>query len=643
MAVTRAPYGSWRSPVSAQDVAAGGVRLGGVALDGRDTYWIESRPAEAGRCAVVRLGPDGVPRDVTPPDMSVRTRAHEYGGGAFAVSEGTLVFSRFADQRLYRQDPGAAPEPITPPCPDGALRYADCLVDRARDRVVCVREDHTGPGEAVNTLVSVALDGSGVEVLASGHDFYSSPRLSPDGGRLAWLAWRHPNMPWDGTDLFVGGLSGDGSLAGARRVAGGPAESIFQPEWSPDGALYFISDAGGFWNPYRLRDGRAEALCPREAEFGVPQWAFGMSTYAVLPDATLLCAFTERGRWQLARLDPADGRLAPIDTPYTEIGSVRAAGGRAVFAAASPAQALRLVELDPDTHAETELRRFSSVEVDPGCVSLPEPIEFPTAGGQTAHALFYPPANRDFEAPEGERPPLVVRCHGGPTGAASTALSLRMQYFTSRGFAVLDVNYRGSSGYGRAYREQLDGRWGVADVEDCVAGAEHLAARGDVDRDRLAIAGSSAGGYTVLCALTFRDVFRAGASYYGISDLEALTRDTHKLESRYNDRLVGPYPERRDLYRERSPIHHADRLSCPVIFLQGLEDRVVPPDQAERMVEALRRKGLPVAYLAFEGEPHGFRRADTIRRAIEAELFFYARVLGFPLGEELPPVPIENL
>jgi dipeptidyl aminopeptidase/acylaminoacyl peptidase len=640
-----APYGSWTSPITADSIASATITLGQIALDGEDVYWSELRPTEGGRVVVVRRSPDGRTTDVTAAPFNARTRVHEYGGGAYAVADGTVYFSNFADQRLYRQDPGATPRPLTPATD---LRYADGVIDRARGRIICVREDHTDPSrEAVNTLVSVALNATTGDdrghVLVSGNDFYSSPRLSPDAARLAWLTWNHPNMPWDGTELWVAEVAADGSLVRSERVAGGVDESIFQPEWSPDGVLHFVSDRTGWWNLYRLRDGRVEPLYEMEAEFGQPQWVFGASTYGFAVDGRIICAYTQRGTWQVAGLDVATHRLQPIDTPYSTIGEVRVAPGRAVFRGGSATEPLSIVRLDPDTGRCEVLRRSSEVTVDPGYVSIPEAIEFPTAHGLTAHGFFYTPRNRDYTAPSGERPPLLVKSHGGPTSATSTAFNLGIQYWTSRGIAVLDVNYGGSTGNGRAYRQRLDGQWGIVDVDDCVNGARYLAQRGLVDGSRLAIDGGSAGGYTTLCALTFRDAFKAGASYFGVSDAEALAKETHKFESRYLDRLIGPYPAQHDLYRARSPIHFADRLSCPTIFFQGLEDRVVPPNQAERMVEVLRARGVPVAYLAFEGEQHGFRRAETIKRSLEAEIYFYSRVFGFDIADPVEPVPIENL
>lgn len=637
-----APYGSWRSPITSQLIAAETIGLTEIALDGDDIYWIEMRPAEGGRYVVVRRMPDGGMADITPLPFNARTRVHEYGGGAFLAAEGTVYFSNFTDQRLYRQDPGCEPRPITP---EEDLRHADGVIDRRRGRMILVREDHrSSDREAVNSLVTLGLEGGeGGKVLVSGNDFYSSPHLSPDGSRLAWLTWNHPNMPWDGTELWVAELKADGSVDGAELVAGGTHESIFQPEWSPDGVLCFVSDRTGWWNLYRWRDGQIEPILEMEAEFGRPQWVFGMSTYGFESATRIICSYTREGTWHLASLDLRTGELEAIETPYTEIAFLRVASGRAVFCAASPTQPTSIVQLDLATRDLEVLRRSSQATVDPGYLALPEAIEFTTAQGLRAHAFYYAPRNRDYVAPPGERPPLLAMSHGGPTSATSSALSLGIQYWTSRGFAVLDVNYGGSTGYGRGYRQRLDGQWGVVDVDDCVSGALDLLERGEVDGERLAIRGGSAGGYTTLCALTFRKHLRAGASYFGVSDLEALAKDTHKFESRYLDRLIGPYPERLDLYHERSPLHFADQLSCPVIFFQGLEDEVVPPNQAEMMVGALLAKGLPVAYVPFEGEQHGFRRAENIKRALDAELYFYSRVFGFELADPVEPVPIENL
>ena len=643
MSSTRiAPYGSWKSPISSDLVATAGVGLGQPHLDGQDLYWLEQRPTEGGRNVLVRRAPDGSRADLTPPPLNVRTRVHEYGGGACLVYGGTAYFSNYADQRLYRQRPGEEPEPLTPEAP---MRYADAIVDARRGRLVLVREDHTASDqEAVNTIAAVPLAGGDVgQVLVSGSDFYAYPRLSPDGSRLAWISWNHPNMPWDGAELWVAEVNADGSLGRRQQIAGGPEESIFQPSWSPDGVLYFVSDRTGWWNLYRWREGRVEPICPMEAEFGQPLWVLGPRTYAFASADHIVCTYCIKGTWHLGSLDPNTGRLEEIVTPYTGLREPEVAAGWVYFVGGSPTEPPTLARLDLSSRRLEVIRRSYEVKIDAGYLSSPQSIEFPTAHGERAYGFYYPPRNRDYQAPSDERPPLLVKSHGGPTSATSTTLSLGIQYWTSRGIAVLDVNYRGSTGYGTAYRRKLNGLWGIADVDDCVHGALFLARQGAVDGKRLAISGGSAGGYTTLCALAFRQVFSVGASYFGVSDPEMLARDTHKFESRYLDHLIGPYPQRRDRYLERSPLHHADQFSCPVIFFQGLEDRIVPPNETEVMAEAVRRKGLPVAALYFEGEQHGFRRAENIKRSLEAELYFYSRIFGFELGEPVEPVPIENL
>ncbi len=644
-----AAYGSWASPITADAIVAGSVRLGLAALDGQDAYWLEGRASEGGRNALVRAGADGMVGEVTPSIFNVRTRVHEYGGGAFAVRNGLVVFVHDGDQRLYRLDAtGGDPQPLTPES-DGALRYADIVFDAGRDRVICVREDHRGGGEAVNSIVAVSLAGEagGDEgaILVEGTDFVAAPRLSPDGSRLVWLAWNHPSMPWDGTDLKEAEFTESGKLGAESQVAGGVAESIFQPEWSPNGDLIFVSDRSGWWNLYRQASGTTEiqALYPMAAEFGLPLWVFGMRTYDVLDDGRIVCAYCESGTWSLAILDPERRHLDRIDLPYHEIDNVSASGSTVLFHGGSPSTPKAIVRLDLATGERIELRRATEKVPDAGYLSMPRTVEFPTEGGLTAFGFFYPPSNRDFVGPEGERPPLLVLSHGGPTGATEPSFELPIQYWTSRGIAVLDVNYGGSTGYGRAYRERLNGAWGIVDVDDCCNGARWLADQGEVDGARLMIRGGSAGGYTTLAALTFRDVFAVGASHYGISDLETMATDTHKFESRYLDNLIGPYPERKDLYEERSPIHFTELLSCPLILFQGLEDKVVPPSQAETMYAAVKAKGLPVAYIPFAGEQHGFRRAENVKRALEAELYFYGKVLGFEPADAIEPVPIENL
>jgi dipeptidyl aminopeptidase/acylaminoacyl peptidase len=638
-----APYGSWASPISPAMVVSAARGFAGIVLSGETIYYGESRPNEGGRIVVVRRDAGGTTRDVTRPGYNVRTRVHEYGGISFTVDGETVYFSNFSDQRLYRQDGGGQPMLITPEAP---LRYAEPIVDRARNRLICVREDHSQSDiNAVNTLVAMPLDGDevGGTVLVSGNDFYSSQRLSPDGSQLAWLTWNHPNMPWDGTELWVADVQADGALANSRRVAGGPEESIFQPEWSPDGVLHFVSDRTEWWNLYRWGDGQIESLYPMEVEFGGPQWVFGNPKYGFVSESEILCSYTSQGIWHLAHLNISTGQLTRIETPYTVISNLVVGPQQAVFIGASPTQAQSLVRLDLGSDTTEVLRASDDVTVDARYISAPEPVEFPTEHGQTAHAFYYAPKNPDYTAPEGEQPPLLVFSHGGPTSATQGMLSLGYQFWTTRGFAIVDVNYGGSTGYGRSYRQRLNGQWGIVDLDDCVNAARYLVERGLADPDRLAIRGGSAGGYTTLCALTFRDMFHAGASHFGVSDLEGLAKETHKFESRYMDSMVGPYPEAREVYRQRSPIHYADRLNTPVIFFQGLEDKVVLPNQAEILVDALRVKGVPVAYLPFEGEGHGFRRAENIQRTLEAELYFYSRVFDFPLADEIEPVPIDNL
>ena len=639
-----APYGSWASPITSDLIVASSIGLGEILVDGRDVYWIEMRPQEQGRTVVVRLSHDSQPEEVTPAipangqsAFNVRSRVHEYGGGAYLVDDGVVYFCNDADQRLYRQERGAAPVPITEAAakPRG-LRHADGVMDRTRKRMVWVCEDHTtGAAQPVNALVDISADGARPpHVLVSGNDFYAAPRLSPDNARLAWLEWRHPNMPWDGTELWVGRFAPDGTIADRRKVAGGDAESVLQPEWSPDGALYFVSDRSGWWNIYRIVGdpfgGESEAVYPLEAEFGSAQWGFRPSRYVFASAKRLMCSYYRNGSASLAAVDLDTLSVTPIATEFTEIASLRADADNVYFVGASPTHFPAVVQLTPSSGqvAIIKLSNAEDVQAYQGCLSIVQPIEFPTENGQTAFGLFYPPVNNDFSAPTDELPPLIVRSHGGPTSAFSSTLDCGVQYWTSRGFAVLNVNYGGSTGYGRAYRERLRGKWGIVDVDDCVNGARHLAASGKVDGKRMAIRGGSAGGYTTLCALTFHNVFKTGASYYGVSDLEALAKDTHKFESRYLDGMIGPYPARRDLYIERSPVHFADRLSVPIAFFQGAEDPIAPPNQAEAMVDALKAKGLPFQYLLFDGEQHGIRRAQTIKRTLDAELYFYSIFLS---------------
>jgi dipeptidyl aminopeptidase/acylaminoacyl peptidase len=653
---TVAPYGSWSSPISPADVARGGRRLGAptLAADGA-VWWAEGRPTEGGRSALMRRPAGGEPAEVTPAGANVRTRVHEYGGAAWKLLGPELcVYVDFADQRLYRLELGGQPVAITPePEQPAALRYADFELTPDGKTLFCVREVHDGGPEPENQLVSLPLDGSKPPlVIAGGRDFYSFPRVSPDGLWLAFTCWDHPNMPWDATELWVTPAHDPGA---ARPLAAGAGESVFAPAWDSHDRLRFVSDRDGWWNLYRtIVDFGApdaaedlpavEQLTVERADLGHPQWIFGLQTHVELEDGTLVVIRTEDATEQLFALDGGGGALRDLDLPFTAFGTpaLSARAGKVAFAAATPADPSAVVVLDVAAGSVETIRTASEETVDPTLIAAPRAIEFPTGDGDTAHAFFYPPTNPDFVGPEDERPPLIVVSHGGPTSHVTPALDSEFLFWTSRGFGVVDVNYRGSSGYGRAYREKLKGTWGIVDTEDCIASARFLAENGEVDGERLAIRGGSAGGYATLCALVFHDDFAAGASYYGVADTETLARDTHKFEARYLDGLIGPYPERADLYRERSPIHFVERLSSPVILFQGLEDEIVPPNQAETMVAAMAANGIPHAYLAFEGEQHGFRKSETEIRCLEAELYFYGRILGFEPADDLEPVAIES-
>ncbi len=635
-----APYGAWKSPITSDLIVSETIGLGQIAVDGADIYWLELRPAEAGRNVLVRCTPEGKITDVTPAPLNVRSRVHEYGGGAFTVDQGTVYFVNFADQNLYCQVGDAAPVQLTD---TPGLRYADGLADSHHQRLIWVEEDHRASEHQVsNRLVSIGRDGIS-QILADGHDFFASPCLSPDGEWLAWLTWDQPQMPWDGTELWLAAVQPDGKLGTAERVAGGPKESIFQPRWSPVGELWFVSDRSNWWNLYRrMAAGQIEPVMPMAAEFGLPQWVFGQSTYAFVGTNQLVCTYNQEGIWYLASLELSTQTWQELATPYSELSNLQATPDGVVFQGSSATLPAAIATLNLTTGKIQVLRSSTQVNLEAGYLSQPQAIAFPTSSGLTAYGLYYPPQNQDYTAPAGEHPPLLVKSHGGPTAATSSSFNLSIQYWTSRGFAFLDVNYRGSTGYGRDYRQQLEGQWGIADVEDCIHGAEYLVEQGLVDGDRLGIRGSSAGGYTTLAALTFYDTFKAGASYFGVSDLEALAKDTHKFEARYLDLLIGPYPEQQAIYQQRSPINFVEQLTCPVIFFQGLEDKVVPPNQAEAMVEVLVAKGLPVAYVAFPEEQHGFRQAANIKRALEAELYFYSQIFAFPLAEKIEPVIIQG-
>nr|WP_205864132.1 prolyl oligopeptidase family serine peptidase [Planosporangium mesophilum] len=647
------PYGEWPSPISAADVARSGVTIGFVAAVGDDVWWDETRPRESGRTVVVRRRADGTVTDVLPQPWHARTRAHEYGGKAWlpvpaAPGRGpALVFAHWDDQRLYLLEDGAdEPRPLTPePAEPAALRYADPVLTGDGAEVLCVREAHRD-GRIERHIVAVPLDGGAaadggrVREVAGGSDFLASLRISPSGDRIAWIAWDHPRMPWDGTELRVARLE-NGVARDVRTLLGGPEESVLQPEWADDATLYAVSDRSGWWNLYRVGvdSGEARPLCPREEEFGFPMWLLGRVSYALLGDGRLV-VLHGTGTYALGILDPDTGKLDDLDAPFTVWKSTLAIGDGCVLGVAgSASEPYTVVRVDPDAGAVERLRPSLDRIPDPAYLPHPRSEALPGPHGRVVHAHVYPPRNPEALAPEGEKPPCVVFVHGGPTGQAEQVLKLEIAYFTSRGIGVVDVDYGGSAGYGRAYRDLLAGQWGVVDVEDCVAAARALAERGEADPARLAIRGGSAGGWTTLAALTGTDVFAAGTSYFGVAELLSFAEDTHDFESRYLDGLIGPLPEARDLYVERSPLTHVDRVSCPVLLLQGSDDRVVPPSQSLIVRDALAAKGIPHAYLEFEGEQHGFRMESTIIASQEAELSFYGQVFGF----EPPGVPTLEL
>ena len=637
------PYGAWPSPVSAAIVAAGASPLTQLALggaDGGDVYWLAGRASEAGRNTLLRQRGARVD-ELTPAPFNVRTRVHEYGGGAYAIDGETIYFSHFADNRLYRIDGDGAPQAFST---GGNIRHADFVVDNARARLIAVCEQHPAEGHAhpENSLAAVGFDGTHA-ILAHGHDFYAAPRLSPDGSQLAWITWDHPRLPWQGTELWLAEVRADGSLGTPRLVAGSASESICQPEWSPAGVLHFVSDRSGWWNLYRLHGDKLAALCPMAAEFATPHWTFGGSMYGFVSADDIICTYIQDGVSHLARLSVGAAKLEALPHPYQEIRELRVGPGFVALLGGSPTIALELARIDLANN-ELEVLAQSITELpELACLSVPRSVSYPTTGGRTAHAFFYPPVNGGAQAPEGTLPPVIVISHGGPTSMASNTLKLATQFWTSRGIGVLDVNYGGSSGFGRAYRDALRGQWGIVDVDDCIAGARYLVEQGLADGERLIIRGGSAGGLTTLCALTFHDVFKAGASYYGVSDLKGLDLDSHKFESHYNDYLIASQPEAEALYRARSPIHHTDKLSRPMIFFQGLDDKVVPPQQSQLMVDALRASGVPVAYVPLPGEGHGFRKAENIIRTLDAELYFYQRVFRLATPEGDAPVQIDNL
>ena len=641
--MTKAPYGSWKSPINSDMIVAGAIGLSSPQFHQDALFWIESRPQEGGRSVMVRQDAQGKVSDITPAPFNIRTRVHEYGGGSSLMHEGSVYFSNFSDQQIYCQRfEESSPCKLTDA---EGFRFANGFVDVKRNRILYVLEDHNASGEPENMIGAVDLDGGKITILTRGHDFYAAPVLSPDGSKLAFMTWDHPDMPWDESKIWQTSLDDQGMPEELKLVAGGrfgeQKVSVQQPRYSPSGELFYISDESGWWNLYR--EGSQESLCPMEAEFGGPHWVFGLHSFDFQDSLKIICNYSVANLGKLAVFDLDSGKLQNIEIPYTDCGGFTLEGNTLYTVASSPVRFSEIIAVNLKDASTKVIKSSTTLELDPDYCSVPETIEFPSGNQETAHGFYYPPTNRDFRGLDGEAPPLVVMLHGGPTSATHSVLSLKTQFWTTRGFGVLDLNYRGSTGYGRAYQDKLLLQWGIVDVEDAVNGAEYLVEQGKADSERLAIRGGSAGGYTTLSALTFADTFKAGASLYGVSDLEALAQETHKFESRYLDHLIGAYPEEIEVYQSRSPIHHLDQLSSPCIFFHGLEDKVVPPNQAEMMVEALKEKGIPVAYVPFEGEQHGFRIAENIKRTMELELYFYSRIFGFSPSDPIEPVPIANL
>jgi dipeptidyl aminopeptidase/acylaminoacyl peptidase len=632
----QAPYGSWESPITAEMIASGGVKLGSIQEENGTVYYSEMRPKEKGRNAVVRVV-GNQQDDFIQQEYNVRTTVHEYGGGSSLFNDNAFYFSNFTDQQLYVRNKAGVTSKLTN---EKNTRFADGCFDSSRNLLFYVLEIQ---GTKVENAIGTVDPKTGVvKKIAQGCDFYSTPRLSPDHKYLSYYCWNDPYMPWDGGELRVSKIKADGSLEAYRVVAGSVNESICQSSWGPDGKLYFVSDRSGWWNLYTEQNGKVLPLCPMSAEFGQPQWVFGSTTFDFFGKDKIVAVYTLNGTDYAGFVPMKGGSFAPIDLPYTIIRNPSVTGNKLYFVGGSAEKPAEAVQYDLVTKTIRVVKKSRELTVDSGYFSIPKAIDFPTTDGKIAHALYYAPKNPKFSGKVGELPPLLVLSHGGPTSQSTQLFNLELQYLTSRGFAVIDVNYGGSTGYGREYRNRLLDQWGVVDVDDCTNAALYCVKNKLADPKRLAIAGGSAGGYTTLACLTFRDTFSAGASYYGVSDLEALVKHTHKFEARYLDRLVGPYPEKKALYDARSPIYHVDQIKCPIILLQGDEDAIVPPAQSTLMYESLLKRGIPTAYLLFKGEQHGFRQSANIKRSIEAEAYFFSKIFGFTLADKVEPVDIKN-
>lgn len=631
--VQEAPYGSWKSPITADLIVSDMIRFTGAFVINGSLYWGELRPSEKGRIALVRKTSKGIQEELIPKEFNARTRVYEYGGVSYNFVGDTIYFSNFSDQQLYKRDPSGKIAQLTH---EKNFRFADGNYNPKRNLLYYIFEEHKE--SVLNGLAIVDPETGKVTKIEGEHDFYYYPRVSPDGNYLAYVAWDQPNMPWDGSELFVAEILKDGTLGKKRFVAGGKEESIYQPSWGPDGKLYYVSDKSGWWNFYR--EGEESSLCPMDAEFGFPQWFFGQGGYGFW-NGKIVAIYSKNGSDHLGLISLKDGSFEKIDLPFNYFVSLTVNGDVATFVGGAADQPSALVQYNLKSGKLDRIKRAQELKLSPGMISIPKAIEFPTENGLTAHAFYYPPKNESFVGKKGELPPLLVLSHGGPTSQTYPIFNLATQYWTSRGIAVIDVNYGGSTGFGRAYRDRLKKNWGIVDVDDCVNAALYCVRSGLADPNRLAISGGSAGGFTTLAALTFKKVFHVGASLFGVSDLIAL-RSAHKFEACYNDQLIGPYPEMKEIYLERSPLFHVDQIECPILLLQGDEDEIVPPPQSEKMYRSLLNRGIPTAYLLFEKEQHGFRQAVNIKRSIEATAYFFSKILKFDLADQVEPVKIDN-
>jgi len=644
---TPAPYGTWPSAISSELIISDSITIDETRLTENSLYYIERRPQEAGRCVIVEVT-DGVAQDILPVPFSARSRVHEYGGGSYCIGGELIFFINDNDQEIY----AVYNRQISRITQSENTRFADISYDRTRHRLIAICESHDQSNNnsvnnrvVTNTIVSIDVSTGKITTLQHGGDFYASPRLNASATQLCWQIWNHPNMPWDGNQLWLADIDNSGQLINKKHIAGSEDVSVFQPQWSPDNVLYFIADDTGWWHICRYQCDKIsdtiERLTDGEKEFGLPQWVFAQSTYAFISSELIICCYRTDGQSTLATLTlTGQPSLTTLTTDWQEFNSITACDERLCFIAASsqvfPQLVLAAIDgKNPCSISHTIIKTSSQLPVSPAYYAKAQSLSFNNRYRQTVYANYYPPTNPDYRAVGDARPPLIVICHGGPTAQSSIALDPKKQFWTSRGFALLDVDYSGSTGYGRDYRLRLNNKWGELDVEDCCDAALYAVSNGLADQHRLIIRGSSAGGFTVLCALTFAQVFSAGASYYGISDLTSLVSDTHKFESHYTDRLIGPYPASMALYQQRSPINHSERLNCPVIFFQGIEDRVVPKEQAEKMFAALSKKGLPVAAQYFAGEQHGFRKAETIIMSLENELSFYRLIFNLRPVDEI--------